>query len=305
MDIKKIGILAGCLVLIVVYFWTIPGEETISTSKFPDIPPGNYHGTIEWTGTVADHLYFENGKNGRYLITTSGGGVITKSPPGEDEAPLILELPSGEQLVFTGGSVRYGNYQGTVTSGNRIGNWSLKIVQSVSEESPPDLESISQMVSLRQNRLGLHQEHDELRKMVEEKSEEARRLTLQLADSTSLKKNADKKFRELREGVDDLEALVNQKVQTVKELQNKVSLAQRVTPSGQLVSLSRKSIDREMRWFESMFKGSDMLSGSGVGSEYDRALLKVELRNQIMKLREVVNRLKTLAQNRRLYEMPY
>ena len=310
MDPKKKLAVVGLLLFIPIYVYFFGSSgPTGSGGGFPEIPPGSYRGTITWQasdGRNADiEPWYLESKDGQVqFVFTAGPGALLGPIP-LDGSSITTQQPNGETIRISGDSVRYGNYAGTILGESRRGEWTAKVVSSASGGKPPDSGFFKRIVSLRQEDTAVRQRLDSLRKKNAQLEEEVRRLSNLVLDSRQLKKDAEKKFRDLRQEVEEITVQRDTILREVKALQKKVALAQRVTAAGQLVSLSRKSIDREMRWFESMFKGSDILSGSNVGSEYDRALLKVDLRAQIIKHRETVQRLKELSNRRSLYDLPY
>ena len=70
-----------------------------------------------------------------------------------------------------------------------------------------------------------------------------------------------------------------------RALAKQLALSERVTELGNLVALSRKTIDRENRWLDSVFDTTSKLSSYDFDIEVERAKRIVELKNKIMILR--------------------
>jgi len=89
---------------------------------------------------------------------------------------------------------------------------------------------------------------------VPEQRLEIERLTQVLGEGQKFRSKANEKFTLAQQELKQAQAALLAKREEVAGLEAAYDLAQRVTPMGRLVSLSRESLEREWRWVDSAIK---------------------------------------------------
>lgn len=240
--------------------------------RFPKIEPGRYLGTIsvsvfgDGDGSEVP-LYLENISEQReffihiprqevqpQLVQWMLRGTDTKD--GEMGLPISLVSESG-QLKFVGKRDDKGGYSGSVYNVDRglKGRWKLRPADLRGSESPESMRYLQVWLSLKAE---LHEADRKIaatEKALPEQEAEIEKLRQFVGEGVQLKRNADRKLEEEKAKLEEMEAVYAKAAEEVLKLKQQYELAQRLTPMGKLVALSRESLEREGRWIEAVLKG--------------------------------------------------
>ena len=231
---------------------------------FPALPSGLYVGTLaaQSSGAVKP-LFVDSSRNPRDLIVAVGDlglpaqRVQTTEGSGTTALPLILS-GSGSRLRLTGREHESGRYEGTFIDPirNEKGRWRLQrlTLEPLSDESRVALESWGAL-------------YLELRDVERE---------LRLASDGSAAQQE--------------ESSENSNSSDLPSLANSLELSGRLTAYGQLVYLSRESIQREGRWIEQVLQVGSPETRPSFQQELERAYRVKDLLDQISRERRLVDK---------------
>ena len=221
--------------------------------------------------------------------------VALKTSPAGPRGPSVsaqaLELnsPAGP-LRLSGQRSADGNYAGKVTQLRSGTEAAWRLVRA--ESGAPTLEEtnlkeIRMWLSLRAELLAVELRSSWLAKKIPQQAEEIKKLDEFVTEGVGLKQRADQKFGQVQGLVKAALERLKLKQQEAKELEEKISLSQRVTPMGRLVSLGRESLQREAAWVELMFKLNPQSGDTKrIEQDYARAAKVLELKAEIRRERE-------------------
>lgn len=249
--------------------------------SFPELAPGGYIGTV--SGIRPGVLYVDCDTTGRLLRVAR----ITEDGPVSEVAEAI---PSGEGRiqpiplnggVLTGVRIGEGSYRGELRdrNGASAGEWQLTRLSQeiVYGEIPQDLKL---WLLLRGERAQVQRAIQSAEKRVPLQKSEIERLNSYLADGVQLKERARERLQQAERKVEAAEKALSEKRAQLKSLEDRHSIALRVTPMGKLVNLARESLEREARWARSM----NRTPGSGGSAQLLRELARAEKVEELLKL---------------------
>ena len=280
------------LVVVTVLWW----DEV--QKRFPSLADGVYTGKIEGLGGSAIPLYVERrtGRDELLVVllndeyTSHFIPIITSDVGSRDWLmPLVLSGP-GRKLKFTGAPLDGGAYAGKVfdiEKGAR-GRWNLRRVTlpALHEET-----EIRQWLSLARE---LQETNGAIRAStarIAEQRSEIQRVSLYISEGKRLKQNAEQKYQDESRQLLVQQKKTAEKLDVVKRLRGQLDIAQRVTGTGKLVTLSRDSLEKDRYWMNLRLGGA--LAGETAEFEEaaGRAEKLYEIRHQIALERERIRAL--------------
>ncbi|MCO6430649.1 MAG: hypothetical protein J5J00_07285 [Deltaproteobacteria bacterium] len=270
---------------------------------FPVIAQGSYIGGLD--GPIKD----SEGRTLMFFAEGSGAGnhtfvsmvapdwerkLIIYDSGTQDSHPAVeISGPSGT-FILSGEQSGNLSYQGKITEkgGQREGSWRLVRMgdfQSIKTDS--EVQALRARLELRAKIRTIDREIKLAEVAVSQQKSEIAKLQHYITEGESLRRNADKKYKDARDELYKLEEQVAAKKREANGLVQKLELSQRLTGMGKLVSLARESLERENRWVESMLK----TSVSDTSLELEAAVEKGErilaLKNEIALEQERIFRL--------------
>lgn len=251
-------VVLGVLALVTSVLWLEQRE------RFPLPRVGSYYGLISGLESEPIPFFLERAPHDDNLLVVvlrAGWQPHVATPIVRDGAaqssllPLTVVGPD-TRLRFIGSAIGEGIYAGTVeTVGEgekRSGTWLLDGL-TLEQSSHEQLASM----------LALHAELQEVEQRVRlaeaelpRVQAEVDRLTDFITEGHTLRSRAEEKFASLARELAEAQAEVRQQQSTVATLERQITLAQKVTPMGKLVSLARESLEREARWADAVLKSA-------------------------------------------------
>lgn len=241
--------------------------------RFPRLAPGRYIGSVAdvFGNTDGPHtLYVERSDHSEEvffaLLRPGWLPQFIRSIVSEDSKlsrgwthPLVLFGPEGK-LKFTGEVERDGEgYRGKVVNleSGRDGEWKLRHLEGDSTAiTPQDGEQIKHWVLLMAELRAVESSIKNLHEVITQQKNEAEKLTRVVTEGEMLKVKAGEKFRSVSAERDKLASALKSKQDQANLMAKQFELSQRVTGMGKLVSLARESLEREVRWIESMLRSA-------------------------------------------------
>lgn len=290
----SVKLLIGCLLLLIVVgrmFWSEVG------ARFPVIAAGSYLGSMHDVFSDSDvtHFYVERAPDSPHLfvaIVRAGWKprvidmrMLASGAESDDWLqPLTLVGLEGT-LRFSGAADSTKRYRGDVHNvhdGLR-GSWSL-LALSADKQLAMNAQTRRQTnlwLSLKAELRSIDGQIGQAENTVELQKKEIANLALFITDGDAVRASAQKKLQAAQAEFDLIDDELRLKRTAAARLEEQFTISQRVTPQGKLVSLARKSLQREARWFESMLK---------TGHNYDVEELNTALQyaDQVMELRHYI-----------------
>lgn len=239
--------------------------------RFPTLERGRYLGTLSVSVLGEDDgsevpFYLENLSEQREFFIHVPRKEIkpqtvqwmlrgTDSKDGDSGLPISLSTDVG-QLKFVGKRDEKG-YSGNVYNVDRglKGRWKLRLSNFGDSETPENTRPLHVWLTLRAELLEADRKITTAEKALPEQASEIEKLRQFIGEGEQLKRNADKKLDEEKAKLQAVEAAYEKAAGEVLRLKQQYELAQRLTPMGKLVALSRESLDREGRWIEAVLRG--------------------------------------------------
>lgn len=276
---------AGCAITLLF----VTGE---SDQKFPVLPDGEYVGTVTDLfdeGELIEPLLIEvKGHFVSALLMRPGWSkIIVERHSDFKDSPLELSGPES-RLRFSGSTNEEGISSGVVydLDAGRKGKWSLnKAAWLISENTEDAIVEIKATALLRRELRTLVNEMTELRSALEKEKEGVSKLNEFMVDPKKVTERAAEKLKSVENQYATEEGEFRLKRREARELAKKLALSERVTETGSLVSLSRKTIERENRWLESIFETAGSLDSFDLDKEFSRAERITFLKTKISELR--------------------
>jgi hypothetical protein len=321
---KLLGIGVLCIALVVGLFLMIRSRQlnTELSRGFPLLLPGAYVGTVEFTAgnqQQTSSLYVERLRDGNTLLfviflkdfqpQTIFSQKISPTPSGQSERFRPVTLIWKEQKLVLSGKEESGFFKGIVKiDGDNSGNWNIRrmtpeetVSASLAGEEEKILLWLKAKERLRKNIIEksiLSQELVETTKKVETLDEA-------LGDKQLLQLRSEQRRKELEAEFAQLKSEREKSTSEMESLVNSLDLLTRITKRGQAVSLERKILQRENRWYTVHWQGdedSDVLTEEESGidmAKLDSAVRKAretksflrEKEDEIQKIRELSDEL--------------
>lgn len=277
-------------------------------NRFPLPPVGAYSGIVSgvWSSGAEDsfNLYVErNAADPKILVSIIRPGweprsvAIKLGEGGADESvlPITLSGPGG-RIRLRGSRVGPSEYKGIaddLVTGTR-GTWNLNLISGRGPTSTEhDDDEIKLWLKLKEELIDTEAQIHQNEQRIPEIQGEIDKLTAFISDKDRLKTLADEKFQAVRDEINQAQPGLRALQEQARHLEDRLLLAQRVTPMGRLVSLSRESLEREGRWVDSMYRVGAKESSPELEESVQRGeeILKVKReiakeRAKILELRE-------------------
>lgn len=258
---------------------------SFSTSKtgFPYFQPGVYAGRLIFDKGIRDGdselalfaIKDEESSTVSFAVGDSTWQIGQASNAvGASSAPLKISHESVEYIFF-GNSKDTKSYKGIIENAeqDKVGNWELSSIPNSSADMNStdskilgDFLKLSAMLEDIENQIKIQS------LTVEQQKSEIERLGHYLTEGKSLRENADKKFRDKKDQLDELNAIKSAKQKEAAQIRSKFEISQRLGGMGKLVYLSRNSLELERQWYESMYDSSPL----GITSEFDNLVARAE-----------------------------
>ncbi len=263
-----------------------------SDQKFPVLTNGEYTGQI--TGLFGDDesrvpiIVSVKDRFVSAILMRPGWSKVTVERHAEyRDSPLEVSGPES-RLRLSGHDNSDGTFAGTVydLDAGEKGRWNLsKVDLPLVKYSDERTTEIKTTVLLRRELRALTNEQSELKSELDKEKEAIAKLNEFLGDTKKVTERAADKLKKVEASYASEEGEFRLKRKEARELAKKLALSERVTETGSLVSLSRKTIERENRWLESIFDTAGSLESFDLDKELARAERISFLKSQIAMLR--------------------
>lgn len=265
-------------------------------SSFPKIAAGVYLGKLvgvfnEEEGEIpfiltSDDKFFE------ILILKTGWSKVVIQKPDYQDGQFRAPLEFGSQeahLRFSGvKSKTDGGFNGEVYNldlGLR-GTWSLNPTQiSKVMRSETEKREIKAVLALDRELTDVGREISSVQDQLRDNKEAVARLGEFLSDAEIMNERAAAKFERVQRDFDSSSRELRAKRKEARELAQRLALSESVTSAGILVALSRKTLDRENRWLESIFNSAGAQSSYDLDQEVLRAQRINGIKTALLRLR--------------------
>ncbi|RMG40519.1 MAG: hypothetical protein D6719_10735 [Candidatus Dadabacteria bacterium] len=267
--------------------------------RFPALPAGSYSGSLQGLkafgkkGSV--RFYIERSAGSKDIFTVFldnkwRPALVRIIPKGADKQsnpwwyPLTIS-GSGITLRFVGNKVGENTFSGIVTEieSGREGTWQLKKLSDsdgigLAREEHGFVET---WLALKKELRQIQAANLRYEKLIPAQQQEIEKLTAFITEGSKLKERAETKYNELKNELRKLRRQTAAKSKEMIELERQLILAQKVTKRGRLVELSRKSLEREARWIETMLRSAGADSTPEFERAYERALEVMSVKKAI------------------------
>ena len=298
---KNILLLSSVVLLafIGIYLLIINQQTKSELAKgFPILLPGAYAGSLEYDSAgekKSGSLYVERLREGNtllFVLFIEGFQPQTVFPQklineGQTERLRPISLNWKDEKLVLSGKEDGGFYRGLVRSaGKNSGEWTIRRmtpdeVNSVSlgEEEEKILLWLRSKERLRKNSLDknlLEQEQFSI-------SQRVSILEEALGDKLLLQSRSEDRRKELEKQLTSLREERDRSASELDSLVNTLDLQTRITKRGQAVSLERKILQREIRWYNVHWQGEEETQDI---SEEESGIDLAKLENAVRKARE-------------------
>ncbi len=306
---KKPGKKSGLIYLVTTVILTASVIVLLITKgnqdqDFPKLPIGEYAGTVQGlflrdSGSEDGSkegskdsieqsvpIYIEVKEN--ILVTLLRDGwmpAVKEISKSDKQGPLELR-GSEARLRFSGSMKEEGKFEGVVYNldHNTKGSWSLSALD-LKEGLPLTQErknEIARVLLLRDELSLVEDQIDDVDAEIQKQIVAVKKFEEFVSDGTTLQQRTKEKYERAVAIYESENKIFNKKKKEARELAKQLALSERVTESGNLVSLSRKTIERENRWLDSMFETSSTKTPSyDFDSEVERAKKIIMLRGKL------------------------
>jgi len=267
---------------------------------FPILLPGAYVGEMEFDSKglqQSSSLYVERLRDGNTLLfiiflqdfqpQTIFSQKLPQTTLGQPERYRPVSLNWKEQKLVFAGKEEGGFLRGIIkVDGDTAGSWTIRRMtpeETVSTSLGRDEEKILIWLKAKERLRKNTVEKTFLSQELESTAEKVRVLDEALHDKQRLQSRSVQRRKELEE---EFAALREERQKSATELQSQVNsldLLTRITKRGQAVSLERKILQRENRWYAVHWQGEDDAEQL---SEEESGIDMVKLENAVRKARE-------------------
>lgn len=294
---KKLALPKPALAAIAVIVCTIAGMF-FRRASFPELPPGNYVGSLRGAGMVSLNgedlgLYVERAAVGDDLLMVvleSGWDPQLVAARGSSSynssAPLPVVRGPGAELTFSGSEIAPGVYEGVLRNrtADSAGRWRLELsaevpLRELDQKEVREWLAARAALDLTESKIAVAQIS------VGQQRAEVDRLDQFISEGQSLKRNADKKYALALQELAQVRAALQQRREEARALREKSELSQRLSGQGRLVALARESLERENRWADTFLNSSVAELGGDFDSAVSRAERVAELKREISRER--------------------
>ncbi len=265
-------------------------------SSFPKIPVGTYFGKL--VGVFDEHeneisFIFEShgGYYEIYVLKPGWSKIYIQQADykdGEFRSPLEFSAQEAHLRLSGVRSSADNSFSGDVYNlglGLR-GNWSmaphaLPFLARSNQERQQTIAGIS----LNRELDGVEREIFRIQGQLKDSKEAVARLSEFLSDAETMNERAAAKFERVQREFELASQNLKLKRKEARELAQRLSLSESVTDAGLLVALSRKTLDRESRWLDSIFNSAGSYSSYDLEQEVTRAKRIIALKKELLSFR--------------------
>jgi hypothetical protein len=264
---------------------------------FPEIAPGLYAGSLECDGgTCSMPLLVEKQAQLRELAVFVGDErvpaqrAVTQDPSGRTKLPLIVAAQN-LRLKLVGEARGIERYQGTFVDPINATQGTWKLEKRGDERLDPVQETAirnwyAAWMSLQANEGKIQ----ELQQEYQQQTRKIEKLNGSLLDDDTLRRKADQRLGSASSALESVQDELTQVRQELESALRNVELAQRVSSRGNLVLMSRESIQREARWIEISLNLFAPETAPGFEESLERAYRVQQLKDEIAQEREKLYR---------------
>lgn len=234
-----------------------------STESFPTLAPGTYLARIQWISSdlkLPQLWFLERASGDDHLLIQAIDQSLPPSrlsvPAAAEQLPLVVPVAGVDRIRLVGTVGTNHQIQGTaeVIGRSVTGRWQLQpMLEQQSEKS--DL----LWLMLESERIAAEQQITTAIALRESQQREIASLNEAISNRDELRAQVDQRYKESKSQLDQIKEDLSKQESVVADLAQKMDLLQKTTPQGRLVALSRESLDRERRWFESVSGQRDEL----------------------------------------------
>lgn len=273
--------------------------------RFPVLEPGGYfgtaHGVLGESQDVA--IYVERPPRSDdllFCVLREGFrpqvvSAVIRDAENDGQGWLlpVTVVGEGAKLKFIGARIGPNAYQGTVVNldSDAEGTWSLRGVETFDADLKNDQELLlwlRRRVDLAEIERQIH----EAETRIPQQKADIEKLTNFISEREQVRESADTKLVAAQDERSVIRQALKEKRDKLARLQERIEIAQRLSPQGKLVTLSRESLERDARWAESLLRTAGAETVPGLDRAVERAekiaALKREIeleKNLIFKLR--------------------
>jgi hypothetical protein len=283
-----IVVLGACLMCL---GWALYSRS--ASGAFPVIADGSYVGTFVVEGASSVYPWsVVKDANSQALAVFVGDvripaqRVDPRDPSGKTRLPLIIGTAE-TRLRFVGKELAPGEYGGDFLNpiSNEKGTWKLRKIPD--DPIATTLEDdLSRWYALWQELEGLEGEIQSAQAKADQYRSAVDNLYRYVSDGDALKKTANDRLGRADSQIETLRAELAEQQQALDQKIRDFDLAQRISPEGALVFLSRQTIQRESRWVELTLKLLTPESSPGFQQAVEKAHRVKTLKRQIAEQRE-------------------
>ena len=276
-------------------------------SSFPELPAGRYAGVLTYGGEEESPRkvpwFIDKGTlNNELAAFISDDEIPAQRVPGSiglDAAlPLIVTGPRS-RLRFVGSASSESVYMGDFLNpiSGETGTWTLSRVEIGSSQLSDSADL--QAWALRWAELqGISKKIEDANAKLGEQKTKIEKLDRFIVDEDALRKKADSRLGMTTEAVQSARTDLSQLRIELDTTLRDIELAQRVSPRGHLVVLSRESIAREAAWIEGSLQLVSPETAPGFEQSLERALRVKSLKDEIALERKRLSELETASRYR-------
>ena len=299
---KLIIIIALCLLLGGALFYFIRARLLNSelAKGFPLLLPGAYVGTIEFTtgkNKQSSSLYVERLRDGNTLLfvaflndfqpQTIFPQKLSPIVVGQQERVRPVSLVWKEARLVLSGREQAGSFKGIVKlDGDSSGEWFIRRMtpeETISTSLGGEEEKILIWLKAKERLRKYSLEETALSKELSLTTEKVQILDEALGDKQSLQSRSVQRRKQLEENFVTLKSEREKSAAELESLVNSLDLLTRITKRGQAVSLERKILQRETRWYNVHWQKEEDTQEL---SEEESGIDMAKLENAVRKARE-------------------
>lgn len=270
----------------VVAGWTLYAGR--ASGAFPGLVEGTYVGTFSGEGGGPSYPWsvVKEPKNEALAVFVGdvripAQRIDPRDPSGKTRLPLIVGSADA-RLRFTGKEVASGEYGGEFINpiSNEKGAWRLRKVPSDAIAGSLE-DDLTRWYALWQELDAVEGEIQQAQAKADQSRSAVDNLHQYVADGDTLKKTASERLGRADSQIDSLRGELIEQQRLLDQKIRDFELAQRISPEGSLVFLSRQTIQRESRWIELTLKLLSPESSPGFQQAVEKARRVKSLKREI------------------------
>lgn len=261
--------LLSLVILAIFFFKHLSGQEELARG-FPILSPGAYVGEIHSTGREhkTETIYCERLREGDTLLLILFREEFQPQTLFPERLarkniykPLVIQDQKG--VFRLSGVEEEGNYHGIVKVDSEVvGTWMLRKMDAkelgkntVAENSA----ELSGWMQAKERARIAKEKLDEITEKVSDSEKRIKTMEESLSDEAGLRRQAEGRKAELEKLLQKLRADRDVSGKNVESLASELDLLLRITKRGQTVSLERRIVQRENRWYEVNWQSEEEL----------------------------------------------